>query len=437
MTAHRTLRRILPAGLVLLVLTACGSIGGGFSGTGSPATTAVPGCRALTPLVAATPDPPSAARVRDTLSRYAALAWNPDAPPVRPSTLTGGLFVNYRPSWNGADDAAAQTNIRTAGDSDAEAGDSPRHDPLTDLVILRNIDALLTTGYTDDGLDALRCRLQPVTEAEFATYGVERGWVYRELIDLSQLDSAGPWSGFARTYAGLLAERFAAGIDPAADFRPDWVAESAAALTDAGQRFDEPRWATIGHRLAAELCRTTAHPATGLFPAHARLSASGPATVVDPLVKVGSQAQLLEALLAVVDDTDDQQILAAAGRGLESLLSPALGVQDAVNGGWFYALDVDGTAVRKNYKETRQAWLVALFRRAADHGLVAPEVTDEMVTVVREQFYQPDSRGFVYRVRADWSPYTSTTDDGGRLEENWVSSEATGIALHALLGPLQ
>ncbi len=424
--------------MAIAMVIIVGSLVGCTSSTGSDASPGLEragSCRALRPTASAHPDPASATRVLTTLIGFSAVAWNQDAPAARPSTLTGGLFINFRPSFDGTHDAAGNTNIRTIGDSDADAGNAPRHDPLTDLVILRDIDALLSTGVTDNRLDSLRCQLQPVTEAEFDNYGVERGWVYNELTDLSALDPDGPWASRARTFATMLGTRFADGIDPAKDFRPDWIATSAAALTDAGRRFGQPQWTATGHQLALALCRTSANASTGLFPSQAHLAPSGPATVVDPLVKIGSQAQLVDALLSVFDATGDQEILGVVRRNLATLQSPTVGVADQIDGGWFYAVDVDGTGVRPNYKETRQAWLVPMFRHAAQNGLAAASVSADLATIVREQLYQPDSRGYVYRVRQDWTPYV-TTQDGQRIEEIWVSSEATGIAAHALLGPL-
>jgi hypothetical protein len=425
------MRRAAVAAAAILTLAACTP----STGVPSPTTARSAPCRDLEPTVAAHPDPASAARALSTLTTFAAVAWNPSAPSAKRSTLTGGLFINFRPTWDGTNDAATNTNIQTIGNSDAETGNAPRHDPLTDLVILRGIDALLSTGVHNPGLDQLRCQLQPVTEAEFATYGVGRGWIYHELVDLSLLDSNGPWSNHARTFADLLAKQFADGIDPNSNFRPDWIAQSAAALTDAGNRFNQPGWTSTGHRLALDLCRTTADPRTGFFPGQAHPSPTGPATVVDPMVKVGSQAQLVDALLTVYDDTHDQEILAAVKKNLTSLQSPHIGIADTENGGWFYAVNVDGTGVRDSYKETRQAWLVGLFRHAAGNGLIPAELGEKLASIVREQMYQPDSRGYVYRVQGDWAPYV-TIQHGRRVTENWVSSEATGIAVHALLGPL-
>ena len=430
------IRRIALIAVVALYVTACSSIGGGTPPVGSvSAVPPVSGCRALVSTVAAHPAAADADRATLVLSRFAMLGWNPTAPPVRPSKLTGGLFVNYRTTWNGAADPAANTNITTVGDSDAENGGSPRHDPLTDLALLRNIDALQSTGDTDAQVDQLRCRLQPVVEAEFVTYGVVRGWVYNDLIDLSRLDSTGPWLTQAKTFATLLAKRFAGGIDPKASFRPDWVAESAAALTDAGKRFGQPAWTALGSRVATQLVATSADPRTGFFPGSAQLAEKGPAVVKDPLVKVGSQAQLVDALLSVYDDTHDAQILAAVRKNLTSLQSSSIGPADTVNGGWFFGVNSNGTGVRTSYKETRQGWLVPMFRHAATDGLVTAAVVDSTAAIVRDKLYQPDSRGYVYRVRPDWTPFIST-QNGARVEETWVSSEATGIAVQALLGPL-
>jgi hypothetical protein len=420
----------------ITVLTACGVGAHPTEPVGSP-TAANPstGCRVPQPILAAHPDAATAARATAALSAYAALAWNASAPPVRPSTLSGGLFINFRPSWNGSNNVAANTNIQTSGESDAQGGRSPRHDPLTDLTVLRAVDTAFSMGADDEKLTALRCRLQPVAEAEFTNYGVERGWVYDQLIDLAELDPSGPWRTDARAFAGTLARRFAGGLNSRQTFRPDWVAESAAALTDAGNRFEQPGWASIGGDLARRLCQTSADPTTGLFPARAHLVAGGRAMVDDAIVKVGSQAQLLDALLTVYEANHDKLLLAAVRRALDSLRSPAIGVEDTVNGGWFYAVNVDGSSVRKSYKETRQAWLVNLFRHAAANGLVPTDLSAQMLTIVRDKLYQTESLGYVYRVRADWTAFASL-QNRKPVEENWVSSEATGIATQALLGPL-
>jgi hypothetical protein len=258
------------------------------------------------------------------------------------------------------------------------------------------------------------------------------------LIDLAGLDPTGPWLADARAFAGTLARRLPGTLTSGRTFRPDWVAESAAALTDAGNRFAQPGWSSIGRDLAIGLCQTSANPTTGLFPAQAHLIAGGVvgrAIVDDPIVKIGSQAQLLDALLTVYDADHDKLLLTAVHKALDSLRSAAIGVEDTVNGGWFYAVNVDGSSVRKSYKETRQAWLVALFGHAAANRLVPGDLTTQALTVVREKLYQADSHGYVYRVRADWAPFAAV-QNGTRFEENWVSSEATGIALQALLGPV-
>jgi hypothetical protein len=387
--------------------------------------------------VAAHPSTASAIRIETVMTSFAAKAWNPAAPAARPSRLTGGLFVNYRAEWDGTSDVAANTNIRTGGDSDAQAEVSARHDPLTDLSILRNLDAMLSAGIRNTELDRLRCRLQPVTAAEFSDYGPARGWVYEALADLADLDPAGPWSVAARRYAETLADDYRSGLpNGSRGVRPDWVAECAAALVDAGARYAETAWTTTGHDLAHQLVELGANSATGLFPGQLDLDPNGVAVVKDPLVKVGSQAQLLDALLTVGRKTQDHELIRAVQTGLASLFSPTIGVLDRVRGGWFYAVDADGTQVRTDYKETRQAWLVPLFQDAAEVGVLDVKYANQQLGIVRDRLYQTHSGGYVYRVAPSFAPFASS-QDGTYTQEDWISSEATGIAIQALLGPLK
>jgi hypothetical protein len=444
--------------LFVMVMSACtggssspaapnssGSADGAASSTSIGGSSVTGECRALHSQVAPHPDAVSLERIATVLSDFSAVAWNPTAPAIRPSTFAGGLFVNFRPTWNGKDSASVNTNITTTGQSDAESGLEARHDPLTDLAILRDIDAYLATGAGsagagNKGANALRCKLQPVVEAEFIDYGVARGWVYQQLVDLSLLDIDGPWAADARRLAARLAQVFSdvsklGTTTRSAQFRPDWVAESAAALTDAGKRFSRPQWTRLGTALARTLVLLTPDAHTGLFPGQGLLNASGAVEIADPLVKVGSQAQILDALLSVYDVSHDSAVIAAVRKAMLTLQSPAVGIADATHGGWFYALNVDGTHVRTAYKETRQAWMVPLLRHTVQDLGAQPASVVAALAEVRDLLYQKPSKGYVYRVASDWAPYVST-QKGERVEENWATSEATGIALNALLGPL-
>jgi hypothetical protein len=428
-------------------LTALACAGGLLAGctpasppAASPSTGA--GCPALSSTVRPTVDDAATRdRISGVLDAFARRAWNPTAPAVRPSRQQGGLYINYDPAFDGASSADTETNINTDGRSDDQAGKSPRHDPLADLAVLRDLDAAAAAGIRTSATERLRCRLQPVTAAEFTSYGPARGSVYLELADLSQLDPRGPWREEAHRFAATLATTFrdpptlgGAGDKP--QIRPDWVAASAEALVDAGSRFATPAWAGLGEQLAVALVTKAANPATGLFPSELEVDAARAVTVTDPLVRVGAEAQLLDALLAVADRTGNAQVRAAVAAGLAAVESPATGLVDTRHGGWFFAVDSDGTGLRTAYKETRSAWMVPLLQHAARRGLPIPAGAPARAErLVRDSMYLASSKGYVYRLAPDWTAYRDPKLVPP-VAEDWVSSEATGIAVDVMLGDL-
>jgi hypothetical protein len=398
-------------------------------------------CRALAPTARPTVDAETRELVGDVLDRFARRAWNPAAPAVRPSREKGGLYINYRPAFDGVTDPAAQTNIRSDGLSDAQAHADSRHDPLADLAVLRDLDAASAAGIRTAATERLRCRLQPVVAAEFHHYGPPRGLVYTALRDLSELDPRGPWRDAARRFAVHLATTFS---DPASlggsasksQVRPDWVAGSAVALVDAGARFASPAWTALGTELAVQVATKAANPVTALFPNVLDVDPAGVVTVADPLTRVGAQAQLLDDLLTVADHTGNEQLRAAVSLGLAAVMSPEIGLVDTRHGGWFFAVIADGSDLRTSYKETRSAWMVPLLQHAQRSGLpVANGASDEAERIVRKSMYLASSAGYVYRLAPDWTVYRDRHT--GPLGENWVSSEATAIAVHVLLGDLR
>jgi len=377
-------------------------------------------------------------RVRQVVGTVAAHSWNPAAQPSR-GKVSGGVFINWRPGFDGKNGIAAATNIQGSGSSDAEAGADPRHDPLADLLILRGTAAYLATGVTDPAATQLACRLGPVVAAEFEHYGVDRGWVYPQLIALSRLQPSGPWRDQARRFAILMSQVY---IDPVTGaerdprrrtYRSDWSAETAAALVLAGVEFDRPDWVTQGRRAARRLVTHGANSATGLIPGVLQLRPQvGRDAVIDPLVKVGAQAQLLDSLLTIHLITGDQVLLEAVVRAVGSLNDPGIGVIDREHGGYFYAVDADGRNVRTAYKETRQAWMAPLLLRLAK-ATKHDEGGEKMRDLVRDGLFRQDGAGYAYRVAPDWGEYV-WSPEGPRLSENWISAEATGIALAVLTG---
>jgi len=386
-------------------------------------------------------DPATRDRLSGVLDAFAQRAWNPTAPAVRPSQLTGGLYINYRSSFDGVSHPGSLTNVNTNGLSDADAHKDSRHDPLADLAVLRDLDAASAAGIRSSATERLRCLLQPVTAAEFANYGPVRGLVYTQLSELSELDPGGPWRDEAHRFALNLAKAFsdpttlgATASKPAV--RPDWVAESAEALVDAGSRFGTPDWTALGAQLAVQLVTKVANPVTALFPTAVEVDAAGAVKVTDPLTRVGAQAQLLDALLSVADRTGNGQVTAAVAAGLAAVGSPEIGLADTLHGGWFFGVAADGSDLRTAYKETRSAWMLPLLQHAARSGLpVATGDSGETERLVRDSMYLSSSAGYVYRLAPDWTVYRHL---GGAppVAEDWVSSEATAIAVNVLLGDL-
>ncbi len=362
-------------------------------------------------------DQPTLARVRAVVLALAGHAWNPAAPLAKGAPSPGGVFVNWRAAWNGRSAAGPETNVATSGVSDADAGINGRHDPLADLIILRDIDGYLATGARDDSVVQLECQLRPIVAGEFNAYGVDRGWIYDQLIALSELDNGGPWLSAAQHYADRLSRGY---IDPAtgaerdpktADYRSDYAAETAAALVDAGRRFGRPDWVAQGSRAARYLVTHAADAGTGLYAGELHVNATAPHDdVVDPLVKVGAQGQLLDSLLSVYDETQDVVLLDAVQRAVAALDNPSLGVADDHFGGYYYGLNADGTGVRTAYKETRQAWMLPLLQRLEHDSPDESARAEQFAAFVRDGLFRPTGAGYVYRVAADLQDYTSSVN---------------------------
>jgi hypothetical protein len=400
----------------------------GTSTTTIPPTTAKPATVGRAPVI----DPADLARVIDILTTMHTHGFNPSAPIAKGNGQAppGGLYINWRGSWDGVANPGSNTNISTAGVSDEEAGLTVRHDPLTDLVYLRNLvvyRALDPSGpsFADD-----ISRIEPIVVAEFDNYRYYRGWVYFELLDLDQYDPGQGWAARAERMAAAVAAAWSPTrglLVQASDgsYRPDYEAESAAMLVDAGTRFDQPTWVTEGHATATQLLTAARDHVTGLFDGQI-----GPNDAVSAAqMKVGAQAQLLNALLTVYDVTGDRALLDAVETAVTTMYAPLPGLHDEANGGFFFGADADGKHLRPQYKETRQGWMLPLLQHLNKIDGQQSTRIAEMSTVVRDKLYRASSHGYVYRVAPNFSDYQTKAGD-----ENFVSTEAIGLAGQALEG---
>jgi len=395
----------------------------------------------LSPGASVVPQPQDRARrVADILESMDVHAFNPAAPPPKTSTLTGGLFINWRGSWDGDPNTAAEnTNIQTSGLSDEQAGADARHDPVTDLLYLRALLGYAAAHPADHSFDADRSRIEPIVRAEFAQYTFYRGWLYFEFRDLDRLEPQRGWDGTARAFASAVYAHF---YDPAlgtivdrahGTYRTDWSAECGAMLLEAGRRYGEPAWSAAGRSTIDHVRASARDPHTHLFPL-VMTAATGGDTVRQGQLKVGSQAQLLDALLTAWEITGDAAELQAVRDAVDELYAPGLGLWDTRHGGFLFSVQADGSLLQSGYKESRQAWMLPLLEHLdrIDKGRWQSRA-QEMLAVVRDSLWQPGVHGYVYRVRPDFTLYQNHTG-GITVTEDFVTTEAMGIAAQALEG---
>ena len=387
-------------------------------------------------------EPATAARIGDILQDMNASAFNPQAPPVSGASRPGGLFINWRGTWRGnLATAAANTNIEENGLTDQRAGSAPRHDPLTDLTYLVNLCAYQAIYHHNREFAPDVARMEPAVKQEYANVRYYRCWVYFQLRDLGELQPGQGWDPIASRFAASVYQHFydsraGAVADPLHNgvYRTDYAAECGAMLIDAGQRKHNASWIRAGNSTLAHLMQRAQNPQTHLFPLQMKLGRTRD-MVVQAQLKTGEQAQLLNSFLDAYDLTGNKRYLDAVVQAVSSLYSPAVGLWDQVHGGFFFSVHSDGHHLDNYYKESRQAWMLPLLQHLAriEGGGVWAGREEEMLTVVRDKLWQPSIHGYPYRESPSFAIYQSDNGPGRtRVVENWVSSEAMGIACESL-----
>jgi hypothetical protein len=378
-------------------------------------------------------------RLADILNTMHQDAFNPQAPSTKGSSLPGGLFINWRGDWDGSlATASDNTNVQTSGASDDQTGASPRHDPVTDLMYLRNLRAYMYYAPNDHAFDADAARMDPIVRAEFAGYTYYRSWIYFQLRDLDRFQPHAGWDQLAHhfvdgVYHGFYNSSAGTIIDKSHNnYRTDFAAESAAAFADAGVRYNDNQLIAAARSVTQHLLKYAQDPNTHFFPLQMSYSQGGDA-VGQAQIKLGEQAQTLDALLTVYDRLRLPEVLTGVKAAVDEMYSPTLGLHDALSGGFFYSVDYDGRGLQSSYKETRQAWMVALLGHLdADAGGQAQRRA-EMRSVVLDKLWQNALHGYVYRTTDNFGVYTNHSGPNHTpVDENFVTSEAMGIAGNVL-----
>ena len=372
----------------------------------------------------------------------------------------GGLWINWRYGSQ-----PLQTNFQGSGQTDGPS-DKLRHDVLTDFRYLHNLLLWKEQHPADHEFDADLELFRQIVGREFANTHNERGWLYDELIDMYRLSK----DDFFRRTARGLAEAYATSLSrppagflyktspahPNGYYRVDLVLEAGCALIQAGREFGEPAWEAKG-RAAVDFVyahaylgryRTFLFIMDDLLAPDGTLNAnesiyrdrSGRYLIDGGVVRMGSLGQMATSLLHAHIATGDKIFLDRA-TGLLDALSPAentLGLWDEKDLGYFMSAVFSGAVFRdpgiprvnRSKKESgRQAHMleaVAVANRLT-HGRYR-KLEDAMLQVVTARAYYQPGRGILYEQAPDWSllPLKS----GGF--EDWVTSEAMGIALEAL-----
>ncbi len=351
------------------------------------------------------------ATVLATLNEIDAHGWNPR---VR------GLYINW--SLQGG-----RVNLPDANPS--------RHDELTDLRDLVNMVWYEHRHPGDQTQQSSIARLTPSVMGEFRGYASRKGWVYWQFLQLAQLTSDPFWAREARGFAAHLFATIdpalgvahapvtastAAGAPTCPDgYRIDHALESGLALSDAGKRFGLPAWSAAGAREVAVVTAAGFSPADHLFN---RIVCRG--RVWDGQAKIGEQAETILAFLDAGSYTGNHTYLARAREMLDGLVANRTGLHDTRSGGFFFAYDLTHRVLRNSYKEPRQLTLLSALHRADGlfkGGYAALEA--EMATVAVRMQSLPPMSGYFYRETPTFHQFPG---------ENWITTEAGGIAAEAI-----
>ncbi len=350
--------------------------------------------------------------VLQTLNEIDAHGWNP---------TTNGLYIN----WSIAD--TSQVNL--------PSGSKTLHDKLTDLRDLVNMYWYESRHPGDTTQQAAIGRLLPVAKAEFSGYASDKGWVYWQLLHLASLTGDSFWSSEAKNFAahayssidptygvahGSLTASTAAGAATCPDgYRIDHNLESGLALADAGKRFGNSAWSTAGAR---EVTVVTQQGYNTTYHLYNRIICQW--TVWDGQAKMGEQAEEVLAYLDAGSYLGDSTYLAKAQEMLDGLVANSTGLHDTLNGGFFFKYNMLTQTLDNSYKEPRQLTLLTSLHRAdALFGGRYSSLEGEMTSVVLQMQNTNPLVGYFYRETPTFGQFQS---------ENWITTEAGGIAAEAM-----
>ncbi len=317
------------------------------------------------------------------------------------------------------------------------AQQNPYHDGQNDL---RDYEVMVwyeARHPGDTSQQAAIARLLPTVKAEWGRSTLPKGWIYFLFQRLAQYSgNTVYWTNAMENWAAAVYK----GIDPAMGvphgpvndstaanaptcpdgYRVDQNLENGLALIDAGKRFSNQAWMQAGAREVSSIMQQAFVSKYHLF---ARIVCQG--TIWNWEAKPGDYGQEIDALLKAGVYTNNQAYLSVAKQMLDEVANPATGLRDLKNGGIYYKFLLDTGSVDTSRKEMRQfAVLQALHEaNAIFHNRYASFEAD-MIRAVKSSFFAPPVAGWMAELNPNWSLYKG--------KENWISVEASGMAMEAI-----
>ncbi len=377
----------------------------------------------------------------------------------------GGLWLNWR---YGTD--PLQTNFDAAGTTNGSQV-PPQQDRLADLRYVQNLWLYKRQHPDDTQFDNELMKYTAIVKAEFSDHPDERGWVFDTLINLYHLSHDPFYQQAAQAEAQSLdtahfhrklgAYYKTSHSHPHGYYPVDEALEAGTALLQAGSLFNHKQWSKDGKTILAFVEK---HAYLGHYHAFAsymdnvllpngklnptetffRGTDQGGQMINGGRITVVLAAQEILSFLDAYNVTADETLLDKA----QELLDPfrakpnTLGLWDSHHLGYYAALTFPGKTIahpgtpvlsRKTKQGGQQLLMLEAFQVA--NTLTNGQYTSmvmAMEQVATEKAFYAAGHGYLDHETTDWKPLVLQSGDNAGETEDWVTTEAMGIALEAL-----
>jgi hypothetical protein len=373
------------------------------------------GALQMPPSVTVTSSPSSTSSLLDTMVRQTLddidrYGWN---------HAVGGIYIN----WYLNDPTRHQ---------------NPGHDGQNDLRDYETMVWYEALHPGDTSQQAAIARLLPTIKIEWGHSSLPKGWIYFLFQRLAHYSGdVAYWTSAMEHWAATVYK----GIDPVVGvahgpiidstaanaptcpdgYRVDQNLENGLALIDAGKRFGQQAWVQAGTR---EVNVITQQAFVRKYHLYARIVCQG--KIWNWEAKAGEYGQEIDALLKVGVYAQNQTYLSLAEQMLDEIANPQTGLRDMANGGIYFKLLLNTGNVDTSRKEMRQfAVLQALHEANAIFGNRYAAFESDMIKSVEQAFFTSPVAGWMDELNPNWTLYKG--------KEDWISMEASGMAMEAIL----